>query len=465
MRSGEKPHVYRFGGFAFDARTGELTGNGMAKRLAKQPACALALLVSRPGELVTREELYAALWDGRHVDAEHGLNFCVRQLRAALGDDPAEPRLIETVRGRGYRFVGAADEALPPAITREVDGAAFAPPVRRLRLAAAVALAAVLAAAQPGSSARSSAPHAGTSRSAAATEAFIAGSYLATQQQPGAWRRAAAELERAVALDAQFGRAHGALAALYVRFGQSGFEPGLAAYLRARNAADRALVLDPSDAGARLSRAIAELYATLDWRSAEQRFREAVDASPDSKEARLWHARALAGIGRPDEAIASATQIIRDHPSYTDALFDLGWFHYFAGRYDEAAAAARRVLDLEPDAFTAWHCLALSEALRGRFEHAAEAAIRATAAAGMGDDPAGIVQGDRAPGDALRWAADRFGSCPSNSLALVRAQLLAVAGDAAAATAALDDGVTRRLWWSPFVAMDPALGPLSGDPS
>jgi TolB-like protein len=80
--------------------------------LQRQPARLLELLVAKPGDLVTREEIRQALWgDGVHVDFERSLNFCVRKLRSALEDDASAPRFVETIPTRGYRFIAAAEQA------------------------------------------------------------------------------------------------------------------------------------------------------------------------------------------------------------------------------------------------------------------------------------------------------------------------------------------------------------------
>jgi TolB-like protein/DNA-binding winged helix-turn-helix (wHTH) protein len=98
----------RFGGFELDERARELRTATTRIRLQDQPFEILRLLLLRPGEVVTREELRRQLWpDGTYVDFEHSLNAAVKRLRAALGDDADNPRFVETLPRRGYRFVGA----------------------------------------------------------------------------------------------------------------------------------------------------------------------------------------------------------------------------------------------------------------------------------------------------------------------------------------------------------------------
>jgi len=98
--------IVRFGSFELDLATGELRKKGGRVRLQEQPFQVLAMLVQRPGDLVTREELRARLWpDAVFVDFDQGLNKAVTKIRSALGDLAASPRFVETLERRGYRFI------------------------------------------------------------------------------------------------------------------------------------------------------------------------------------------------------------------------------------------------------------------------------------------------------------------------------------------------------------------------
>ena len=136
----------RFGPFEADLRSGELSRDGRKVPLQDKPFHILALLVERPGELVTRDELRQRLWPAdTFVDFEHGLNTAVKKLRQGLEDSAEDPRYVETLARRGYRFIAPVTE--PDAET--VDPAVAAPArARRFggRWAASV-LAAVLGAA------------------------------------------------------------------------------------------------------------------------------------------------------------------------------------------------------------------------------------------------------------------------------------------------------------------------------
>jgi cholera toxin transcriptional activator len=101
---------YRFGVFEVDAHTGELRRQGVRIKLNAQPLQVLLLLLGRPGELLTREEISRELWpDGTFVDYEHGVNTAVNRIREALSDTAAAPRFIETLARRGYRFIAPVE--------------------------------------------------------------------------------------------------------------------------------------------------------------------------------------------------------------------------------------------------------------------------------------------------------------------------------------------------------------------
>jgi TolB-like protein len=115
------PRILQFGPFRFHAETAELSRRGVKLRLQPQPARMLQLLLSRPGQLVTRESIQQELWgDKTLVDYELGVNRCVRQLRRALGDGSEVPRYIRTVPKLGYCFVAPMRGAKAAVETKKV---------------------------------------------------------------------------------------------------------------------------------------------------------------------------------------------------------------------------------------------------------------------------------------------------------------------------------------------------------
>jgi TolB-like protein/DNA-binding winged helix-turn-helix (wHTH) protein/Tfp pilus assembly protein PilF len=105
MQANDPPRRLRFGVFEADLRTGELTKHGRRLSLQQQPFQLLAVLLEKPGQLVTREELRSRLWPRTIVDFDHGLNKAINKIREALGDSADNPRFVETVARRGYRFL------------------------------------------------------------------------------------------------------------------------------------------------------------------------------------------------------------------------------------------------------------------------------------------------------------------------------------------------------------------------
>ena len=129
--------VKRFGDFEFDDHGRRLRARGQPVRLSGQAVDLLCLLLERPGELTTREEIERRLWPDRNVDFNHSLDVVVSRLRTALGDKGSSPRYIETVPRRGYRFI-------EPVTVKPELGGRIAKWRRRLVTYAAVAIVAAI---------------------------------------------------------------------------------------------------------------------------------------------------------------------------------------------------------------------------------------------------------------------------------------------------------------------------------
>ena len=129
----------RFGVFELDLAAGELRKNGAKLRLQEQPFQVLALLLERPGDVVTREEIRQKLWPtDTFVDFDHSLNTAVNKLRETLGDSASNPRYIETLARRGYRFIAPVQRSVENSNVEKsnVGTGAFARPAERSEAAA-----------------------------------------------------------------------------------------------------------------------------------------------------------------------------------------------------------------------------------------------------------------------------------------------------------------------------------------
>ena len=128
MTDNQPAALYRFGVFELDTAKGELRRQGLRVKLHAQPFQILSMLLERPTEILTREEICRELWpDGTFVDFEHGLNSAINRLREALGDKASNPRFVETLARRGYRWLVPVERILPSGVAVAPTAPAPAP--------------------------------------------------------------------------------------------------------------------------------------------------------------------------------------------------------------------------------------------------------------------------------------------------------------------------------------------------
>src|SRR5881396_1999095 len=127
----ESATILRFDVFELDTGSGELRKNGDRVKLQPQPLRVLELLVRHGGEVLTRADIRERIWCDSFVDFEQGLNFCIRQIREALGDNADAPRFVETLPRRGYRFLLPVEK--PPALEPKAVRSLIVLPFRMLR--------------------------------------------------------------------------------------------------------------------------------------------------------------------------------------------------------------------------------------------------------------------------------------------------------------------------------------------
>lgn len=465
---------YRFGEFELLPASGELFRGGERVPLQHQPAELLALLAREPGRAVSREEIREAIWGAEtFVDADQGINYCIRQIRQALDDDAAEPRFVETVPRVGYRF-------LAPVVTEEE-------PLRRRRsralrtgavAAALVAAAAVVAFLVASRVAEDREASTAASEAAAprrplvvpeeAHFRFLEARYLVERaEEDGDLVDAstrAIELLRAVVEEVpEHAEAHAALAdAWMMRLDV----PRPEAMERAEASARRALELDPTLAEAHGALAAALFFHRLDWAGAERHAERAVELDPRYPDGVLLRALLRSTVGRHDEAIAGARRAAALEPGRLPGI-SLAWFYFFARRFDDAVAEAERILALQPADEPSHNVLVYIHLLRG-------------------DDAAATRENDRffhvawgypeevdlqLPGARQlfrEWWRNReeslrqYGASPT-----VIATHGAFSGDAEDAIALLRRACEERTasWDLPFVAQDPRWDPLRGEPA
>jgi DNA-binding winged helix-turn-helix (wHTH) protein/Tfp pilus assembly protein PilF len=369
---------YRFGDFTLDLKRGALLRSSQAVPLRPKSYGVLRVLLERHGELVTKDELLAAVW-GRTIVTDGALTQCVIDVRRALGDDAHE--IVRTVPRRGYIFDADVVElpAAAPVSVRDADAAPAAPPVPRTAgygraaamafLVAAVLLAALAwsdrspwqrdvrvvddgvrafepdsgGAMRPGEAASGARP----TLTPAAHDAFFRGRFFFERRTGGDLERARRAYLEALRIEPRFARAWAGLAGVYrAEIGQP--DADVAALMQQwHEAVDAALRIDPRLAEAHM-RAAAFYRDTGDKARASREAATAYELAPDDPAVVAWFAEDLAWQGRFDEALAMKRRIVESNPVSRVARVNYASDLLSAGRLGEARTEFGRVLEMDP---------------------------------------------------------------------------------------------------------------------
>ena len=362
--------VVRFGVFEDDLRTGELRKSGVKVKIQDLPFRALKLLISRPNEVISREEFRQALWpDDVFVDFDGGINSAIKRLRDALGDSADNPIFVETVDRRGYRWIAPvqgpelSEEAAVPS-----GGQAVAPPPPhvspRWKFILALPVLALLFAAwifrpsyrsaKAGSSPQptSSLSSAGLPLHAANLEAeefYLKGRYYWEKRTPDSLNKAVDSFTQAIVHDPNYAPAYVGLADCYNLLREYTLMPASEAYPRALAAAKKAVELDDRSSEAHASLAFASFWGTWDAATADREFRRAIELNPNNAVAHHWYATFLASLRRFPESLAEIERAQALEPASKSVLADKGSILFDAGRLQEAIALLKQMEENEPD--------------------------------------------------------------------------------------------------------------------
>jgi DNA-binding winged helix-turn-helix (wHTH) protein/Tfp pilus assembly protein PilF len=369
--------------WTFRRQPRQLSRDGVRVRLQDQPLHVLEELLNAPGELVTREHLIAQLWPKRIVEFDAALNAAVRRLRATLGDEAETPRYIETVPRQGYRFIAAVRAwRETPAVDVAAESATASPTSKALawwssphrasrimpRAGIAIAAAALLGV---GIAAGwgwyiSNSPPAGA-ESVLSSEAMARAKFFAQRRHPGDLDRATKEYERALGLAPNLARAWAGLASVHWLEIAEGLQSREANLAKVRDAAQRALSLDPQLAEAHI-RLASYLCATGQSAAAVEHYEKAAAIDPDNPLVLNILAGNAADEGRWDEAIAFQRRAVAAEPLSLASALNLADFLFLAGRIQDAKTQFAKVLELDPTQPN--QIIAFAEILEGRYEQA-----------------------------------------------------------------------------------------------
>lgn len=412
--------IVRFGLFEADLEQRVLTRQGLRVKLQDQPFQLLALLLERPYEVVSREEIQQKLWPAdTYVAFDDGLNTAMKKVRAALGDSADNPRFIETVPRRGYRFLAAANfvgpgeatEQIPP-VSVEAVSAGIPGPISKaveeplevsrqapesglrnqaLRWSTFVVAIALLAGGlfwRKSSAGRKTPAPDATKMSAAALpsgrpasrsvdprahDEYLQARNFWKQRTAESLAQAADHFNLAIELDPGYAEAYAGLANCYIVTPMLSIVPSNDTYAKARQAAEKALALDGSVAEAHLAEAEVRLYSDWNYSGAEAEFRRALELDPNDAQAHQWYAEFLSLMGRHQEAISEIHTSQHLDPLSMIIHHQAGQIYQNARMYGEALFEYRKTLMIQPGFGPTYSALALVYRRQGRYRESLEA--------------------------------------------------------------------------------------------
>jgi DNA-binding winged helix-turn-helix (wHTH) protein/tetratricopeptide (TPR) repeat protein len=365
------PAVVSFGVFEADLRAGELRRSGVKVRIQDLPFRTLAVLVSRPHEVITREELRQALWPGDvFVDFDRGISSAIKRLRDALGDSADNPIFVETIERHGYRWIGPV-QITEPSGEDEVelgDHTVASPPPHaspRWRLIFALPVLALIFAlwifrpgyhsAKAGSNTH---PTAASSSSASlpppaanreAEDFYLKGRYYWEKRTPDSLNKAVDSFTQAIVHDPGYAPAYVGLADSYNLLREYTVMPASEAYPRALAAAKKAVELDDRSSEAHASLGFASFFGMWDAATADREFRRAIEMNPNNAIAHHWYATYLECLRRYPESLEEIERAQALEPASKSVLADKGAILFDSGRLQEAIALLKQMEENEPD--------------------------------------------------------------------------------------------------------------------
>ncbi|MGB9236755.1 MAG: winged helix-turn-helix domain-containing protein [Terriglobales bacterium] len=365
------PLLVRFGVFEADLRSGELRRNGIKIKIQDLPFKALTLLLSRPNEVLSREEFRQALWpDDVFVDFDRGITTAINRLRDALDDSASNPRFIETLERRGYRWIAptllreSADEASsePVSDTAPENVAGSTSTLRWKYLLGVTALALLVVAAivwtkrespkwSGGTNVLAALPAYGAIRPAnrEAEQFYLKGRYYWEKRTPDSLSKAVDSFTQAIIHDPGYAPAYVGLADCYNLLREYTLMPASEAYPRALAAAKKAVELDPQSSEAHASIAFASFYGMWDTATADREFRRAIELNPNNAAAHHWYATYLACLRRYSESLAEIERAQALDPASKSVLADKGNILFNAGHRQEAIVLLQQMEATEPE--------------------------------------------------------------------------------------------------------------------
>src|SRR5579871_3376720 len=367
--SSDPQTFFRFGVFEADLRVGELRKNGIRVKIQDLPFRALKLLLSRPNEILTREEFRQELWpQDVFVDFDRAISSAIKRLRDALGDSADNPIFVETVDRRGYRWIAPLHlpAAAPLVPTKEAETVVAAAPLPESSLwrkfVFAIPILALVfavwifrpgyhnanAGMKPNPSGAASTLHHAANREA--EDYYLKGRFYWNKRTPESLNQAVDSFTQAIVHDPNYSDAYVGLADCYNLLREYTMMPAGEAYPRALAAAKKAVELDDQSSAAHASLAFVSFFGMWDAGTADEEFRRAINLDPNNANAHHWYATYLQAVRRFDESLHEIDRAQALDPNSSSILVDKGMLLWRAGHQEEALRLLRQLEQADPEA-------------------------------------------------------------------------------------------------------------------
>jgi DNA-binding winged helix-turn-helix (wHTH) protein len=427
------PDSIMFAGFELDLAAYSLRGPHGPVKLEKMPMEVLILLVTRAGTLVPRDEIRAALWgDGVNVEYDSAINTVVRKIRQALADDAESPRFVDTVVGKGYRFIAPVTSGLPAGTI--AAGAAAVRPVLP-----------------------------------AAYDAYVRGRHAWNKRSEADLRDAVRFFQQSIDADPTYAPAYAGMADAYAQLGYGSYVPPDDSFARARAAATRALTLDYSLPEAHAALGFVSMYYDWDFAGAKVEYQQALTLDANSALAHQWYAYLFTAMERPaveaEREIATAKRL---DPLSVAIHIDYAYILHYYRRNDEALRSVEIALEMNPTFPLAYFWLARIYTAERRYQEAELALQRigplrtwtpAMAVCGYLYGKTGRAAEARAVLTEFDELTARGRYASGYAVAIVHAGL----SDWDAALSALEAAFRERSHWLVWLKRDPRWDPIRTD--
>ncbi len=347
----------QFRGYRVDAVHRTVTSPaGRVERLEPQAFDLLVYFTAHPEETLGRDRLVADVWGGKFV-TDDAVMVAVYAIRQAFDDDAKSPRFVETIRGRGYRWIAASDDS---------PSSGLRPPSPRKRgegTVVVVAAVAVSVAALVWAMRRPAQPMPSIRQANELVRAQARGLFFSQRTTREDLENARAEFRKAIAVDDRFAEPHAALAETCVRLIELGSPDPQACEAEARREVKRATELGQGLAMTHAALASVEFVLDRDMLKAERSFLDALQLDPSLPDIHRRYSYLLGATGRFAQAEDQARIAADLEPASAGAVADLAWTHVLAGDLPEAERLYRDAIRLDPanasTLFSLGYCLDL----------------------------------------------------------------------------------------------------------